>query len=192
MTYINDMVDGKLYTINKDTGEVIYPEPIKLPQRRLSGKYVGLDTKHPSECGNKYQLIDAVKAIDPHWNHPVEFDSEWVMRTAEEGGISLNQYTLKLLLFLKDSITVWNVVFTTTTEMNKVVDRRRVKKSLEELQYAGIIWQLDQDGNKYRIKVNARVMWKGGYNFRESAIRKHYSTVCPDFGHLPLCTPHGP
>lgn len=192
MTYINEMVEGRLYTINGDTGEVIYPESIKLPQRRLSGRYVGLDTKHPSECENKYQLIEAVKALDHHWGHPTEFDSGWVMRTAEDGGISLNQYTLKLLLFLKDSITVWNVVFTNTTEMNKVVDRRRVKKSLEELQYAGIIWQLKQNGNKYQIKMNAMVMWKGGYNFRESAVRKHYSTVCPDSGHLPLCTPHEP
>lgn len=190
MTYINEMVDGKLYTINKDTGEVIYPEPIKLPQRRLSGKYAGLNTKYPSECENKHQLIEAVKAIDPHWNHPVEFDSEWVMRTAEEGGMSLNHHTLKLLFFLKDSVSAWNVVFTNTKEMNKVVDRRRVKKILEELQYAGILWHLEQDGSKYKIKMNAMVVWKGGYDFKENAIRSHYSPKCPKSGHLPLCTPH--
>lgn len=175
MTYINEMVEGRLYTINQDTGEVIYPEPTKLQRRKLSGKYVGLDTKHPSECKNEYQLIEAVKALDPHWSHTTEFNSEWVMRTAEGGGISLNQHTLKLLLFLKDSISAWNIVFTNTTEMNKAVDRRRVKKGLDDLQYAGIIWCLEQDGGNYRIEMNAMVAWKGGYSFKENAVKRYYS-----------------
>jgi hypothetical protein len=170
--YSNEIIEGIVYTINTATGEVVYPA-IKKNRYIISTKgYVGMDSLWIKDCTNRFQLIKAVSLIDSYYDKPVNCDMNWVIESMDEG---ITSHERALIMYLIDSINVWNHVYTTTTDINCVVDKRRVKQCFDRLLAKGVLWSVDKDKLKYHIQVNPLVAWKGGYNFRDNAIEQHYS-----------------
>lgn len=174
------------------TGEIV---ETKKPKGKKSHykKYIGIETKWPSECKTQDHLIESLENIDPYIKNKPLINSKYLLACA------VSHYTkrqIKLITFLAENITAWNYYIGSIKHLSECIESKHLAEVLKSLE--GTILSVSYRNIPFRgdivIRVNPLLSWRGDMSLLEIA-KEHYLksiVIKDDLEHLMTRDEHNP
>ena len=168
----------KTIICDPETGEVLTevydhrkaPKPKSLPK---DGKrYVGIDMPYPSECTDKTDMQNAIKAIDANWDYKVEVNDKMIVKLFTEKLLTSKQ--IGMLVWICENLTGWNYIVTSKKEIceNTEVTQNNFSRELKALTkgYLKVVHSDTPERGDIVLKVNPYYAWKGSRYFQRQSL----------------------
>lgn len=156
---------------NPETGEIIEEAVEKDTCLTL---YVGTDIKHLSECITRDRVMEYTSQVDMRHGSPIKVNYPHLL----DYTLHITPRQMQLLTHLCESVFSWNYYSGCTKELATTLDNSMVARDLKMLESMGLLHVVVR-GNVSRtdimLTVTPALTFKGGYDFRENALRKWYS-----------------
>ena len=158
-----------------ETGEIVdtsSPPAHKTLRTTSITKYVGIETKWPSECLTVDHLMESLSQIDHYVHNKPKVD--YLLLNEHLLQKSLTQEEWVMLQWLCHNLSGWNYWIGDVSALDQVPRPRRAIAALIE---KGLIRLLHKDkpfrGNRVFL-VHPVVAWKGGYFYQNNAVQRWY------------------
>lgn len=167
--------------INLETGEVFDNEELSNAPRRLRStsitKYVGSETKWPTECLTEDHLLESLSQLDSYLSNRPEVNYQLLNEHLTEGCTTQAEWTM--LNWLCHALTGWNYWIGNVSELQRVLPTAaQTSRAIQGLTDKGLIRILHKDrpdrGNRV-ILVSPMLAWKGAYAFRNNSQSRWYT-----------------
>lgn len=166
--------------IDPVTGEVKLVQQHKDIVHKVD-KYVGIETKYPTECLDKKELLLAVRQLDGRIKNKVMIDAMYILDC-----VSLGLLTPKESLGLQKMfqyLVVWNYGFCTKQDI--ISQGITTSKNYSRWQTAMLPYfklEVIHEGlNHYRVIFNPVLIWKGDIRLQLASINNQYKANTKGF-----------
>lgn len=136
-------------------------------------KYVGIETKHISDCKTKDQIMDTITQLDDKYKYSTKVNYPLLIKYSS----TLTPKVFSLLTHLCESVFCWNFYDGCTKHMQLLLENKKLSRDLtvlEDLKLIKIINRGNVTKTDILIEVAPSLTFKGGYDFRSSRIVKWY------------------
>ena len=181
MSFANVKDDGLVLVVNTDTGEVVsqvrLKEKKKIPLPDVfthRSKYVGEETKYPSECMAEGEYLEVIKQLDGIVGNRVNVNTDMIVDAVSEG--MLNRNDVKIIKFLASKVAAHNRAFTSLKEIEEGTGVKSSHLSRWFSENKGLCKVL-QNRNGFVVEINPALVYKGSEEWRSYSITKWCSQV---------------
>lgn len=176
---LNNKQDGVL-VFDDCTGEVFYHHPAKKKRLGRFNKYIGMDTKYPSECITKDSLLESLCVIDAYIGTTTRIASDMLVESVSQGLLTPQQ--LKLVKHIANNLTGWNMYIGSTKDLYSCgIDERNLKRVVDDL--SPNIIKVVSRNKPFRgdivIQINPFYAWKGDNEYRSNNLEFWYPKPTP-------------
>lgn len=164
--------------IDLDTGEILSKREItKKTKEHSVDRYVGVETKFPSDAKTKEQLIEAVSVLDPFLDKKVKVNYSALLQSVTEGILTVKESSI--IAFMSENVTAWNYYIGRVCDLEHIIsDPKNLNRALKGLETKGLI-KINHKGFFYKdsvvINISPFYAWKGDMSVRGSQVDKWYS-----------------
>ncbi len=156
--------------IDVATGEILTKRQInKKHKEHTIDMYVGIETKFPSDCTTKDQLLESLSVLDSYLDKSVKVNYAALLKSVNESILTVKESSV--LSYLAEHITDWNYFIGRYSDIEHLIENRDNRtKMLKSLESKGLI-EITHKGFFYKdsvvIKINPFYAWKGDVSLRD-------------------------
>ena len=161
-----------------ETGEIVdssSPQSKKLRTTSIT-KYVGIETKWPTQCLTVDHLMESLGQLDGYVHHKPIVQYELLNQHMIQGMISQNEWTL--LHWLCQHLHGWNYWIGDVDMLQAVLGAKvQARRTMASLIDKGLVRVLHKDKPQRGCRVllvNPTLAWKGAYLFQNNAVQRWY------------------
>lgn len=181
MSFANVKDDGLVLVVNTDTGEVVSQVRVKEKKKNPlpevfthRAKYVGEETKYPSECMAEGEYLEVIKQLDGVVGNRVNINTEMIVDAVSEG--MLNRNDVKIIKFLASKVAAHNRAFTSLKEIEESTGVKSSHLSRWFSENKGLCKVL-KNRNGFVVEIHPALVYKGSEEWRSYSITKWCSQV---------------
>lgn len=133
-------------------------------------RYIGMDTKWPSECLTVDHLIESLSQLDHYVTSKVTIDYQLLNEHLMLKYLTQEEWSM--LHWLCQNLSGWNYWIGDVSELENAPHVSRARRAITALVEKGLVRIMHKDkpfrGNRV-FRIHPAMAWRGGYFFRNEA-----------------------
>lgn len=159
--------------IDMETGEILDSKASSSFRTTSVKRYIGMETKWPSECLTADHLIESLSQLDHYVTSKATVDYELLNEHLMLKYLTQEEWSM--LHWLCQNLSGWNYWIGDVSDLDKAPHVSRARRAITALTEKGLLRIMHKDkpfrGNRV-FRIHPAMAWRGGHFFRNTILER--------------------